>query len=114
MVRVLVMSLLACTALSGCATHRLVLANPNPTGLPTTERSTAYLWGAAQKREAACEKSGIDNVVIRQKLGNSLLSIVTLGIVSPIELEYVCTKQNPTSGNTDEVAPPSPTPTGTP
>lgn len=117
MLKVLVTGLLACTALGGCATHRIVLANSNPTEGEMAVRSTAYLWGAAQERTAACEQSGINSVEVRQTFGNSLLSIVTLGIVNPIELEYVCTKPRPTSGSTDEPGPavlPTPAPTGAP
>lgn len=102
MLKAIASASLFCCALSGCATHRLVLAHPNPSGEPMAERSTAYFWGAAQKRTVTCEKSGLDEVLIRQTFGDTLLSIVTLGIVTPIQFKYVCTKIVPTEGNADE------------
>lgn len=112
MVRSLVACLVAYAALSGCSSHRLVVANPNPVGIPATETSTAYLWGAAQRRTATCEDAGMDEVLIKQTLGDTLLSIVTLGIVNPIKVRYVCRKTSPSEGSTDEGASPIPLPGG--
>lgn len=105
MIKHVVICAVTCAALSGCATHRIIAADPNPSGEPVTRTSTAYFWGTAQKRTVTCAGTGMDEVQVRQKLGNSLLSIVTLGIVTPIELRYVCRKIEPSSGTTDERPP---------
>jgi len=89
--------------LTGCATHRLVVKHPNPYGEPRTASSTAFGWGAVQKRTVAeCDNSLIDEVRVKQNFGQSLLTVLTLGIVMPTTVEYLCAK-TPTGegGDTD-------------
>lgn len=79
--------------LAGCATHRVAVKHPNPSGEPGRFTSTAYAWGAAQKRTVVtCDNSLIDEVRIRQTLEQSLLAVLTLGIVMRTEVEYLCAK----------------------
>lgn len=79
--------------LSGCATHRLAVQHPNPYGEPKRVNSTAFGWGALQKRTIAeCDNSLIDEVRVKQNLGQSLLAVLTLGAVMSTSVEYVCAK----------------------
>jgi hypothetical protein len=79
--------------LAGCATHRLAVKHPNPYGEPRRVSSTAFGWGAVQKRTVAeCDNSLIDEVRVKQNFGQSLLTVLTLGIVMPTTVEYLCAK----------------------
>jgi Bor protein len=77
--------------LAGCAEHRLVVQRPNPGGPPQTVNSAAIGFGAVQKRNVAeCESNIIDEVRVKQNVGQALLSVLTLGIYMPTTIEYVC------------------------
>jgi hypothetical protein len=100
----------ALTLLSGCAEHRLVVPRPNPTGEPQLINSAALAFGLGQKRTVAgcrskvdgeiverpdchivgCNTNLIDEVRVKQNLGQSLVSLVTLGFYMPTTIEYVC------------------------
>jgi Bor protein len=86
-------ALFALSLLGGCATHRLVAAHPNPYGEPHRVSSVAFGWGALQKRTVAtCDNSLLDEVRVKQNFGQSLLTVLTLGIVMPTTIEYICAK----------------------
>lgn len=88
--------------LAGCAEHRLVVQQPNPGPPPITANSAAIGWGAAQNRIVAqCDSNIIDEVRVKQNLGQSLLSVLTLGFYMPITIEYVCGNVPSEVGNTD-------------
>ncbi len=100
----------ALALLSGCAEHRLVVPRPNPTGEPQTVNSAALAFGLGQKRTVAgcrtkvegeivdrpdcnvvgCTTNLIDEVRVKQNLGQSLVSLLTLGFYMPTTIEYVC------------------------
>jgi hypothetical protein len=86
-------ALLALTLLSGCAQHRIIVQRPNPTGQPVTVFSTAYAFGTVQPITATkCNTNLLSEVRVHQNLGRSLASVLTLGIVNPLKIEYVCAK----------------------
>lgn len=92
-------ALLALSLLSGCATHRLVTPHPNPYGEPKRVASVAFGWGAVQKRTVVtCDNSLIDEVRVKQNFGQSLVTVVTLGLVMPTTVEYICAKTPVTPG----------------
>ena len=80
--------------LSGCATHRLIVAEPNPTDdRPGVVSSSAFGWGAVQRRTVAdCDTNLIDEVRVRQNFGQALATVLTLGIWMPVRIEYRCAK----------------------
>ncbi len=79
--------------LAGCAEHRLIVAKPNPGAAPVLVNSSAIGWGASQTRTVAdCPSNLIDEVRVKQNVGQSLLSILTLGFYMPTTIEYVCAK----------------------
>ena len=87
--------------LGGCAEHRLVVKQPNPGPPPTTVDSAAIGWGASQKRNVAdCDSNIIDEVRVKQNLGQALLSVITLGFYMPTTIEYVCGNVPSEPGNT--------------
>lgn len=84
---------LSALTLAGCAEHRLVVQNPNPGTPPTEIQSAAIGWGASQKRTVAtCNSNIIDEVRVKQNVGQALVSVLTLGFYMPTTIEYVCGK----------------------
>lgn len=87
----------------GCAQHRLTVANPNPTGEPRVVSSSAFGWGAVQKRTVAeCPTNLLDEVKVKQSFGQSLATVLTLGLWMPARLEYRCAKVPTEGGSTDD------------
>jgi Bor protein len=89
--------------LAGCAEHRLIVPKPNPGMAPVQVNSAAIGWGASQTRNVAdCKSNVIDEVRVKQNVGQSLLSVLTLGFYMPTTIEYVCAKAQSTIGGTEE------------
>lgn len=87
---------------SGCAQHRLIVPQPNPTGAPVTVKSSAFGFGAVQRRTVAnCDTNIIDEVRVHQNLGQALATVLTLGIYMPATIEYVCGNAPNAEGSTD-------------
>jgi hypothetical protein len=88
--------------LSGCAQHRLIVAQPNPTGAPIAVHSNAFAFGAVQRRTVAnCDTNIIDEVRVHQNLGQALATVLTLGIYMPTTIEYVCGNVPNAEGSTE-------------
>lgn len=96
--RLLVLTLLL---LHGCAYHRLVVPNPNPGDQYYHKvESTALGWGAVEERNVAdrCETNILSEVRVRTTLGQALITVFTLGLVQPAEVQYRCSKLPTTEG----------------
>jgi hypothetical protein len=94
--------LICILTLAGCAEHRLVVQRPNPGTPPTTVDSAAIGWGASQKRTVVnCESNIIDEVRVKQNVGQALVTVLTLGFYMPTTIEYVCGNVPSEVGNTD-------------
>jgi Bor protein len=92
----------ALAMLSGCAEHRLIVPRPNPTGAPVTLNSNALAFGAVQKRNVVnCDTNIIDEVRVKQNLGQALATVLTLGAYMPTTIEYVCGNIPSPEGDTD-------------
>lgn len=89
--------------LAGCVEHRLVVKRSNPTGTSETVSSNAFGWGAVQHREAArCSTNLIDEVRVHQNFGQALATVLSLGLYTPVRIEYFCANVPSTVGNTDQ------------
>jgi uncharacterized lipoprotein YajG len=94
--------LAALAMLSGCAQHRLIVPQPNPTGAPIMVNSDAFAFGTVQRRTVAkCDTNIIDEVRVHQNLGQALVTVLTLGIYMPTTIEYVCGNIPNAEGSTD-------------
>ena len=103
MIRLSVLPIAASLLLGGCAMHRLVVANPNPTGEPVTVDSNAFAFGALERRTVAqCPTNLLDEVRVHQNLGQALATVLTLGLWMPARIEYRCAKVPTTVGSTDD------------
>ena len=82
--------------LNSCAYHRLVVRNPDPADqYYHSEKSTAVGWGAIEQQRVAtkCETSLLSEVRVRTSLGSALITVLTLGLVQPSEVQYRCAKR---------------------
>lgn len=91
---------------SGCFHYRLTPVTPDGEPLPpATEPESAtvwsFAWGLAQPTVAPanCEGNGAAEVTTTTNLGYALLTVITLGIVAPAEVEWRCAKDAPTVGD---------------
>lgn len=89
-----ILILLAALAFAeGCANYRLEIHDSDPTKPPyETAMLHAYLWGIwynPQVLTAKCN-DGINDVVVKRNYLYDLVSVVTLGIWMPIEVDYRC------------------------
>lgn len=85
---------------TGCVTHQLIVANPNPTDdRPPAIDSNGFGFGAVQRRNVAeCDTNLIDEVRVRQTLAQALATVLTLGLWMPTRIEYRCAKVPSTTG----------------
>ena len=105
MTRLFVPAVAASLMLGGCAYHRLVVANPDPGSELKQADSTALGWGAAQRRTVAdCPTNLIDEVRFRQSFFESLVTVATLGLVAPAQVQYTCRKLETDEGTTEAPA----------
>ena len=93
---------LSAPLLGGCAQHRLIVPQPNPTGTPITVNSDAFAFGTVQRRTVVkCDTNIIDEVRVHQNIGQALVTVLTLGIYMPTTIEYVCGNIPNAEGSTD-------------
>jgi hypothetical protein len=92
--------------LCGCYHYRLSPVGPNGVRLPLAtepedETVWSFFWGISQPevRPHTCQGNGLAEVTATTNLGFSLLTVVTLGIVAPAQLQWRCAKDVPAQGN---------------
>lgn len=92
--------------LAGCVTYPLDVPKPNFEATVHTTGGTAYFWGLIEPKLVAEACTGgpgaIGFVRARDNLGYDLLSVVTLGIVKPMKLEYRCAAARISDGDIEE------------
>jgi hypothetical protein len=103
MTRLLAVPIAASLLLSGCAYHRVVVANPNPGSPWQSAQSNAFGLGAVQHRTVVnCPTNLIDEVRVRQSFGEALATVLTLGLWAPARIEYRCAKVPTAEGSTGD------------
>jgi len=76
-----------------CAHHQIIVSIPNPTGDKETVNSTVTAFQGGMHREVVdCDTNILTEVSIHQNLSQTLINVVTLGTVWPLEIEYQCGK----------------------
>ena len=81
-----------------CYHYRVIntINDPGTEYRDTVMRS--YLWGLVNKPQnfhvpnCADTCAALDEVVFSKKFGQSILTVITLGIVSPVKVEWKCHK----------------------
>ena len=84
-------------SLQACYHYRVINTNNDP---GTEYRDTvmhSFLWGLVNKSQnfhvPNCpENSALDEVVFSKNFGQTLLTLITLGIVSPVKVQWKCHK----------------------
>jgi hypothetical protein len=86
-------------ASTGCYHYRILNTNDDP---GTEYRDTvvrSYLWGLVNKPQdfhvPNCDAdscTAINEVVFSKNFGQALLTVITLGIVSPVKVQWRCHK----------------------
>ena len=90
-----VLALIAVLSGSGCYHARIEFPQTAPPGLePRTETLWSFAWGLSQQNliPPECPSSTLSEVTSTTNFGFVLLTVVTLGTVSAVQLEYRCAK----------------------
>lgn len=94
----LVICILIFVTTESCYHYRVINTHNDP---GTEYRDTvmrSYLWGLVNKPQnfhvpnCADTCAALDEVVFSKKFGQSLITVITLGIVSPVEVKWKCHK----------------------
>jgi hypothetical protein len=88
----LALATLACA--QGCATYQVRTPDSDPVkDIYESETMHAFFWGLVKKpqvKSAKCEGEGINDVVIKRNYLQDLVSVVTIGIWMPTQIEHRC------------------------
>ena len=81
----------------GCYQYRVLNTNNDPGTEYQQTVMWSYAWGLVNKPKdfhiPNCSTgNAIDEVVYKKKFGHTILTLITLGIVSPIEVKWRCHK----------------------
>ena len=94
----LILCILFIITTESCYDYRVINTRNDP---GTEYRDTvmrSYLWGLVNKPQnfhvpnCADTCAALDEVVFSKKFGQSLITVITLGIVSPVEVKWKCHK----------------------
>ena len=80
---------------SGCYHARIEFPQTAPPGLePRSETLWSFAWGLSQQNVVPpeCPSSTLSEVTSTTNFGFVLMTVVTLGLVSAVQLEYRCAK----------------------
>ena len=95
---------LLCLGLSSACAHYRVQA-PGAAGASATEARSETLWslgwGLVQERPRVdnCQDQALAEVTQSTNLGFALISVLTLGLAMPQQVEWRCAKAQPTPGD---------------
>ncbi len=80
---------------SGCAYYHLRSPEPTPATEYRGETLHAFFWGAIEEERIAdnCVSNAIDEVRVRNNYGYALITVLTLGIWMPLDIEWRCAKR---------------------
>lgn len=104
-VRMLLLAGLLCC--SGCYSYRVATHAQPSTDKVQISHAKAYslFWGLINKPQVittpncdALKINGVSEVSVKTNLGNTLLTVVTLGIYCPVRVEWKCSKPCAQSG----------------
>jgi hypothetical protein len=95
--------LLACSfMMQSCYHYRISTTNNDPSTTYQQKTVHSFFWGLMQKRQngidvvaANCDSlklNSIDEVRVTNNLGYSLITVATLGIWSPMTVQWKCPK----------------------
>lgn len=91
-------------AATGCATHKVQYKNPStPSGGPTqSAKQSFFLWGMVGGTEVDLQKTcptGISQIESEFSVGDRFLTILTIGLYSPMTVNVQCAGGVATAGD---------------
>lgn len=92
------------TALQGCYYTRVLTSHNDPSTNYNKKMASSFLWGLVQHDVIAtdCDSlqlKSIDEVRVTTNFGYALITVVTLGIWCPMQVEWKCPKPCPRVGD---------------
>ncbi|HEX5725589.1 MAG TPA: hypothetical protein VFX98_08995 [Longimicrobiaceae bacterium] len=101
----------ALLAAQGCYHYQTVVVDPQPATPYTTRRVSSLFWGLVQPNIPAsnCLDNVLDEVKVSTNFGYLLLSVATLGIWVPVDVQWRCSAL-PGPGGPLQLPPPPPPP----
>ncbi len=100
-----VMIIVITITLNSCYTHRVSTQAQEGTELSKTVTSHSLFWGLVQKpaeiHTPVCDSLGVNGmsqVTVKSNFGYSLITVATLGIWSPVQIQWRCSKPCKKSG----------------
>jgi hypothetical protein len=80
--------------LAGCYHYRASAVNLAPATEPQSVTVWTYAWGAVQQdvQPTDCANQALQQVEVSSNFGFALLTVVSLGFVSPATVEWRCAK----------------------
>jgi hypothetical protein len=91
-------------AATGCSTTTVSVPHPDPVTEYRERNTTAhtFFWGLVQDPQTVvatnCESNSLDNVRVSTNYGYALVTVLSLGIWSPLEVNWRCAEA-PDSGS---------------
>jgi len=89
---------------AGCSTTTVSVPNPDPVTEYRERNMTAhtFFWGLVQDPQTVvatnCESNSLDNVRVSTNYGYALVTVLSLGIWSPLDVNWRCAEA-PDSGS---------------
>ncbi|GAB3773888.1 hypothetical protein GCM10028818_15870 [Spirosoma horti] len=95
--------LLLLFSMQGCYHYRITTSKFDPSTGYQKKTAHSFFWGLVQKNVVAtdCDAlnlKSLDEVRITSNFGYSVITVATLGIWSPVQLEWKCPKPCPREG----------------
>ncbi len=88
---------LALINLSGCYGYRVIVNDPDPVTEYQSETAHSLVWGLIQIPQDVvatnCHSNSIDEVYIQSNLGYSFVTVLTLGLWAPLEIQWRCAEK---------------------
>ena len=97
--RALVLGLLLALA-EGCYHYRVAMTREaTPATEPQSVTSWAFFWGLLQTNvdPTNCRSNALHEITVTTNLGYAALTVISLGIVAPAEVEWRCATDKPTA-----------------
>ena len=98
-----------CSPVRGCYHYQVAAAGPagaNPSTFPQSTTLRAVFWGLVQDQaltRVCTQDEALERVRTTSNFGYTLLTVVTLGLWAPVQVEYACANPTPATGTIGEV-----------
>lgn len=92
----LIILLLSIPLINGCYHYRVVAPDPEPATDYESRVAHSLFWGLLQSKDISaddCQSNALDEVRMTTNLGYSVISVATLGIWMPMNVQWKCAKE---------------------